>query len=592
MTWQAWLTLAAVAVSMGLLIFTRFSADIVLLGALTVLVLCGILTAEEAAQGMASTGMITVGVLYIVVSGLRETGAIQIIAGRVLGRPKTLTAAQLGLMVPVAALSAFLNNTPVVAMMIPAVSDWAKRLRLSPSKLMIPLSYAAILGGTCTVIGTSSNLVVNSLMKQSADVRPLGLFEIAWIGVPGTVAGILFVVLLSRWLLPERRPAISKHDDPREYTAEMLVEPGSPLVGRTLEEAGLRNLPGAYVAEIDRGGDILAAVSSSERLHANDRLVFVGLVETVVDLQKMRGLTPATNQVFKLDSPRSARTLVEAVVSPTCPLVGKTIREGRFRSVYNAAVIAVARNGERVRAKIGDITLRAGDTLLLEARPAFAEQQRNSRDFFLVSPIEDSAPPRHERAPLAIAILAGMVAVVTAGWLDMMVAGMAAAGVMIVTGCCRPAVARRSVDWSVLLVIAASIGLGQALLKTGAAATLANELIGLARGNPWAALAAVYVVTALTTATITNAAAAVLVFPIALETAQNLDVSFTPFAVVIMVAASKCFATPIGYQTNLMVYGPGGYRFADYLRIGVPLTVVIGLVTVLLVPQIWPLTVP
>ncbi len=592
MIWQAWLTLAAVAASMGVLVFTQVSADIVLLGALTLLVLCGVLTPEEAAGGMASTGMITVGVLYVVVSGLRETGAIQIIAERVLGRPRTLAAAQLGLMIPVAALSAFLNNTPVVAMMIPAVSDWAKRLRLAPSKLMIPLSYAAILGGTCTVIGTSSNLVVNSLMKQSAGVRPLALFEIAWVGVPGAAAGILFVVLLSRWLLPERGPAISKHDDPREYTAEMLVAPGSPLIGRTLEEAGLRNLPGAYVASIERGGDILPAVSSAERLHADDRLVFVGLVETVVDLQKIRGLAPATDQVYKLDSPRFARTLVEAVVSPTCRLVGKTIREGRFRSVYNAAVIAVARNGERVRAKIGDIELRAGDTLLLEARPAFVEQQRNSRDFFLVSPIENSAPLRHERAPLAMAVLAGMVAVVTAGWLDMMVAAMAAAGLMIVTGCCRPAMARRSVDWSVLLVIAASIGLGEALLKTGAATTLANALIELARNSPWASLAAVYVVTAVTTAVITNAAAAVLIFPIALKTAQTLGVSFTPFAVVIMIAASKSFATPIGYQTNLMVYGPGGYRFADYLRIGVPLTAVIGVVAVLLVPQFWPLTIP
>jgi di/tricarboxylate transporter len=477
-------------------------------------------------------------------------------------------------------------------MMIPAVSEWAKRLRLSPSKLMIPLSYAAILGGTCSVIGTSSNLVVNALMGQAADTRPLGMFEIAWIGLPGTLVGMLFILTLGRWLLPERRPAISKHDDPREYTAEMMVEPNSPLVGRTLEEAGLRSLPGAYVAEIDREGDTLAAVSSTERLRANDRLVFVGLVETVVDLQKMRGLTPATDQVFKLDSPRSTRTLIEAVVSPACPLVGKSVREGRFRSVYDAAVIAVARNGERVRAKIGDIVLRAGDTLLLEARAAFVEQQRNSRDFFLVSPIQDSAPPRHERAPLAIGILAGMVAAVTAGWLPMMTAAMVAAGLMIVSGCCRPAVARRSVDWSVLLVIAASIGLGEALMKTGAASTLANALIGLARGDPWLALAAVYVVTALTTASISNVAAAVLVFPIALQTAQNLDASFTPFAVVVMIAASKCFATPIGYQTNLMVFGPGGYRFADYLRIGVPLTVVIGLVTVLLVPQIWPLTIP
>jgi di/tricarboxylate transporter len=307
----------------------------------------------------------------------------------------------------------------------------------------------------------------------------------------------------------------------------------------------------------------------------------------VVDLQRFRGLIPATDQVFKLKHPRAQRCLVEAVVSESAPLVGQTIRDGRFRTLYDAVVIAVARNGERLRGKIGDIVLRPGDTLLLEARPSFVEQQRNSRDFLLVSRIEDSTPPRHERAWVALAILGAMVTVVTFGWLSMLVAGMLAAGLMIMTGCCTAAVARRSVDWQVLLVIAAAFGLEQALWKSGAASIIAGTFLGAAGDNPHLALAVVYGVTLLLTELLTNNAAAALMFPIAVTTATGLGVHPMPFVIAVMVAASCGFATPIGYQTNLMVYGPGGYRFADYLRIGVPLDILIGLTAVLVIPLAW-----
>ena len=225
-------------------------------------------------------------------------------------------------------------------MLIPAVSDWAKRQQIAPSKVMIPLSYAAILGGTCSLIGTSTNLVVNGLFIKSQGYG-LPMFEITKVGLPAAIVGCLFILSTNRWLLPDRRPAISQSDDPRNDTAEMLVQPDSPLVGKTIEDAGLRHLPGAYLAEIDRDGTVLPAVSPQERLRENDRLVFVGIVESVVDLQKTRGLIPATNQVFKLESLRSVRCLIEAVVSNTCPLIGRTIRDGNFRTAYNAVVVAV-----------------------------------------------------------------------------------------------------------------------------------------------------------------------------------------------------------------------------------------------------------
>ncbi|MDA1017728.1 MAG: SLC13 family permease, partial [Planctomycetota bacterium] len=420
------------------------------------------------------------------------------------------------------------------------------------------------------------------------DGTGLGMFEIAWIGVPVTIVGIVYMLVCTRVLLPERVPAIRQLDDPREYTVEMLVDPFSPLVGRSIEDAGLRHLPGMYLMEIDRDGHVLPAVSSNAFLQANDRLVFVGVVESVIDLQRIPGLKPATNQLFKLDAPRSERCLIEAVVSDTCPSAGLSIREAKFRSRYNAAVIAVSRNGQRINKKIGDIQLQSGDTLLLEAHPSFADVHRNSRDFYLLSRVEGSTPPRYEKALLARIILTAMVVVVATGVLSMLKAALLAAALMIGTRCCRGSQARASIDWSVLLTIGAGLGLGKAMEKSGAASFLAEEMITLAGSNPTLILAIVYGLTMVFTNLITAKAAAVLFFPIAIQAAALLDVSPKPFVMGLIVAAAASFATPIGYQTNLMVLSPGGYRTSDYLRIGGFLSLIVAAIAIVLVPIVWP----
>lgn len=587
MTFEAGLTVAVVAGVLGVLFGTRLAADMVFLAGLAILMVFGVLSPAEAFDGLGNPGLVTVGVLYVVVAGLEDTGGIRWIVQRLLGRPRSLGHAQIKLMWPVAAMSAFLNNTPVVAMLIPAVREWGRKHDLAASKLMIPLSYAAIMGGTCTLIGTSTNLVVYGLLTEQVPGASLEMFDLAWVGLPLALAGIAFIYGTSRWLLPERRPAIAQFSKPREYSVEMLVDREGPLVGQNIEEAGLRHLSGMYLIEIDRKETVLPAVSPREVLQGGDRLVFVGMPDSVVELQKIRGLTPATSQVFKLEGPRSQRMLFEAVVSDHCRLIGQSIRQGRFRARYNAVVIAVARGGRRLRQKVGDIVLRPGDTLLLEARPSFIEQQRNSREFLLVSRLEDSSPPKYERAPVALGLLVLMVASVTVGLLSMLEAAMLAAAGMLITRCTGVERARQSIDWSVLLVIAAAFGIGTALESTGVAAATAHGLVDLAGGVPWINLAAVYVGTALFTALITNNAAAVLMFPIALAVAGDLDVSPMPFVIAVMLAASASFATPIGYQTNLMVLGPGGYRFIDFLRVGLPLNVVTGLVAILLIPLVW-----
>ena len=602
MSWEAWFTLGVIVVTLALLATSRFGADIVVTAAVSLMVFVDlavpgaeILSTKEAIVGMSNEGMLTVAVMYVVVCGLSETGAVQWLGRGLLGRPRSALGALARMMVPVTAISAFMNNTPLVAMFIPVINDWCKRNRISPSKLMLPLSYAAVLGGTCTLIGTSTNLVVSGMWDATG--RPaLGMFEIAWLGVPSAIAGILYVLFVGRSLLPDRKPVLSEREDARSYTVEMLVDEGGPLVAKTIEQAGLRGLPGLFLAEIERAGELLAAVGPERMLAGGDRLVFVGVIESVVDLRKVRGLSPVPDQVVKLNAPRPQRRLVEAVVSNSSPLAGRTVREGRFRSVYSAVVIAVARNGERIaNQKIGDIELRPGDTLLLEAPQSFVEQHRNSRDFYLVSEIADSAPVRHEKAIVSLGILVGMVALATVsdllGWpVKMIHAAVLAAGLMILTRCCSGPQARRAVDWQVLVTIAAALALGRGLEITGAASVIAERLVALASGHAWLTLAAIYFITMMFTEIITNNAAAALMFPIALAISERLGVDFKPFACTIMMAASACFSTPIGYQTNLMVMAPGGYRFSDYFRIGIPLNLLMMSVTVLLAPMIWPLT--
>ena len=581
------LTLGVVVAAIIAMMVSRAGPDLILLAGLTVLIVSGIIPAKDAVHGFANEGLISVAVLFIVAEGLEQTGAITSLIKKMLGLPSSRITALLRLMLPTATMSAFLNNTPVVAVMLPVLDDWSKKCRLSVSQLMIPLSYATILGGLCTVLGTSTTVVVNGLMS-SEGLEPLSLFEPGFVGLPCCFVGLIYILTTGKLLLPNRKPASMNLDDPREYTIEMLVDPTSPLVGKTIEAAGLRHLTGMFLMEVDREGHILPAVSPSERLHANDRLVFVG-VDSVVDLQKLPGLTPATDQVFKLDSPRSERCLIEAVASNTCPVINTTIRDARFRTRYNAVVIAVSRNGQRVRGKIGSITLLAGDTLLLEAHTSFADVQRNSRDFYLVSRVENSTPLRREKAWIAQIVLIGLVLLNTVfGW-QILPSALLAAMILILTGCVKAHEARASIDWSVLITIAAGIGIGEAMKAehSGAGPFIAEYLTSFSGGAPIAALAIIYGITMVFTNLITAKAAATLLFPVAVSTAASMGVNPMPFVVAVMIAAAASFATPVGYQTNLMVQGPGGYRYSDYVRFGGPLSLLLWIVAVLVIPLRW-----
>jgi di/tricarboxylate transporter len=585
--WQAVLTGGIVTATLAALLFIQRAPDMVMIGGVVLLLAVGVLTPDEALRGMSNEGMITVAALFVVASAVERTGALASLVDRALGRPKSLASAQLRTMIGPGVISAFTNNTPVVALMVPAIRDWAKKHRLSVSKLLMPMNAAVVLGGLCTLIGTSTNVVVSGLVAAKRGA-PLEMFDITWLGVPLFACGLVYLIVASRTLLKDRRPPMSTSDDPRQYSLEMVVDPGSPLAGRTIEQAGLRHLDGLFLMEIDRGGHVIAAVAPTERLEAGDRLVFVGVIDSVVELQKIRGLRPATDQVFKLDDPRSERVLVEAVVSPSCPLVGRTIREGRFRSTYGAVVIAVARDGERLQMKIGDIVLQPGDTLLVEAGTAFVDRQRSNRHFYLVSEVTGSTPPRHDKAWIACTVLAAMVLAAALDLVPMVAAALVAAGAVVALRCISSTEARRAIEWESLLLIAASFGLARAMEKTGLAGAMAASTIGAAGDNPHVVLAAIYLVAMLFTELMSNNAAAVLTFPIAWQTAADLGVNPMPFVMAITVAASCGFATPMGYQTNLMIYGPGGYKFRDYVRFGGPLNLLVMALTVALAPLIWP----
>lgn len=586
MAWEAVFTLVLLMSVLGALVVTRVSADLILMGALILLVITGVLSPSSALSGFANPGVITIATLYVVAAGLKETGAVQWIARRMLGHPKTSSGAQARLIAPTGILSAFMNNTAVVAMFIPAVQDWAQRLNISASKLLLPLSYAAILGGTCTLIGTSTNLVVDGLLQSRLDIH-LGLFELAWVGVPLLLVGGIFLVLFGTRLLPDRGGLKEELEQVREYGVEVEVMSPGPLIGRTIAEAGLRALQYGYLTEIDRKGRLITPVEPDRMLQPEDRLYFVGAPECASELRRIQGLKPASASVSKLNLENHQRCLVEVVLGPEFAALGQTVRDSRFRTRFNAAILSISREGKRVPGKLGDIRFRMGDTLLLEASQQFAEQYRFRRDFLLVSTLNDSTPPDFSKAPMALGILLAMVVASASGLLSILEAAFLAAGAMIATRCITASRARRSVDLPVLVVIASSFALGAAMSETGAAQWVAGSLLNLGVLSPWLALALVYLLTATFTEVITNNAAAVLMFPIALAVSEQLGVNFIPFAVAVMFAASASFITPLGYQTNLMVYGPGRYRFTDYMRIGIPLSLIIGTTSVILIPLIW-----
>lgn len=591
MTAHAWLTAAVIAGMMAALASNRLGADLVMLGALAVLLVTGVIDPGQAFGGFANEGLLTVAFLYVVVAGLRQSGVVARVAARLLGRPATAFDAQLRLVGPVAALSAFVNNTPLVAVYLPLVSSLARRSSVAPSRLFLPLSYAAILGGVCTLIGTSTNVVVNGLILEynrggAGGLTPFGMFTLSPVGVPVALAGLAYMLLAGRRFLPDRAAAHARDDERRDYMVALRAEPGAAVVGLSLESAGLRHLSGLFLAHIERQHDVLRAVGPDEIVRADDVLVFVGVRASVVELHQIQGLVPVA-----WDAAAGARhdhRLIEAVITPSSPMVGQTIRDGGFRTKYGGVIVAVHRHGERLAGKLGDIRLRAGDAVLIEAPPGFAARHEHSTAFHLVSGPEGPVLPRHDRAWLATAIFAGFVVLSATGWMATLTAAVLAAGAMLVLRCTDVTVARQTVDWPVLVVIGAGLGVGRAVEASGLAAAVADVVLGAtAGGGPVWLLAGVYALTWALTSVLSNTAAAVLVFPVALRAAQASGVAFEPLAMAIAIAASCEFTTPIGYQTNLMVQGPGGYRLGDYLRFGGPLTILCGVVAVTLIAALY-----
>ncbi|SFJ25118.1 Di-and tricarboxylate transporter [Marinobacter persicus] len=586
MDWQGWFTLGLALSSLLLMSSGRVAPHMVMLAVLVVLSATGILEPDQALSGFSNTGLVTVVALFVVAAGIHHSGGVDLLVHHLLGNPGTTRRAQARIALPVTLLSGFLNNTPVVATMIPAVHAWSRKIGIPPSKLMIPLSYAAILGGSLTMIGTSTNLVVNGQYQQLTGSDSFSIFAITKVGLPVAVIGLVAIlVFMPRWL-PSRKDQ-QKFGSVNEFTLEVAVAHGGPLVGKSVGEAGLRELDRLYLVEIERNGSVVTAVPSEEHLRGGDRLVFAGDTQAISDLLRINGIVPSVHDDEPaLSKDRAERRLVEAVLSPQSNVLGQTIRDARFRDRYGAVVLAVARGGERVPGNLGNIRLRPGDVLLLEARPAFVSRQRYNKDFLLINDL-DTEPPRHDRAWLSWGILFTLVGLAALGVVSMLNAALVGAALVILTGCCSVGQAQKAIDVPVALTIASAFALGAALEQTGAASYLAEGVIGLSGDNLLLTLILVYVVVSVLTEMLTNNAAAILMVPVVLSLTRTLGVDAEPFMIAIMMAASASFATPLGYQTNMMVLGPGGYRFSDFVRVGLPMNLLVGAASIVVIVLVY-----
>ncbi len=590
MGWEAWFTLAVVVAVMAALARDLYPPAMVLVAAMVAVLAAGIVTPAEALSGFSNPAPVTIAALYVVSAAARRAGLLDPVVAWALGDGDSPTRGLARLLPPVTAASAVFNNTPIVAMLVPQVERWASRHRRSVSALLMPLSFAAVLGGVVTLMGTATNVVVSGLLEAEG-LAPLGFFEITRVGLPVAVAGLAVLVVAAPRLLPDRKSAEEQAlAGFRDFTVAMRVEPDGPLVGKTVDRAGLRHLHGVFLARLEHEANPVVPVAPDRRLAAGDVLHFVGRVDDVKDLAQIPGLAPAeADQVEGLGTDRVS--YFQAVVGPSSPAVGKSIRDFGFRGRYQAAVVAIHRAGERIHAKLGDVVLRPGDTLLVAADPGWGRRWGDRHDFLLVSPLGDAETAPKARRPWAfVALVVGMVVTVAAGWLPLVTAALLAAALVVVGGFVTVAEARRSVDLDVVVTIAAAFGLAAAMETSGLAAALGDGLVSsLGPLGPVGVLAGVVVATTVLKELVTNNAAVLILLPIALATAADLGLQPRGFALAVAVAAATPFLTPIGYQTNLMVYGPGGYRFGDYLRLGTPLTVLVIVLVLALVPVFWPL---
>ncbi len=581
-----------------------WTPDAVLLVGLTAVTVTGVIDLESALLGFANPTLLALGSLYVVAAALRESGALDRAVQMLLGEGDRGIRRVLVRMCPsVSIYSGFLNNTPVVAMGIPALRRWGRRQGVPASKLLIPLSYAAILGGLCTLIGTSTNLVVHGLL-QSHGYAGFGFFELAWVGVPCAIAGLAYVIFVSPFLTPDRVDIREEEERQRALLVELELTDGSSLVGETVEESGVAVLPGLRLARINRGDREIAPVRSEEELRARDRLFYEASEDVeppVPNLAHYPGLQLAARTPREIKRTGRARELHEAVVTEGSRLAGSTVEKVRFLERFGAAVTGVRRGGNRLGGPVGQVVLRSGDVVMLDTGAGFREAFEDVAEFLVTTEAGGEGPEEHLEAPaearpggrhlvVSVAVLVGIVALVATGTLHVALAGMLGVTALIALRVIEPARAREAVDWSVLLVIGAALGLGQAMESSGTADLVAGAIVDLtASYGSRAVLAGVVVATAMLTEIITNNGAVAIMFPIVISVAQTLGVEPRALFISVTLAGSMSLMTPIGYQTNLMVYGPGNYRFTDFFRVGAPLQVVLWVVVIVLAPIVWPM---
>ena len=564
-------------------------ADVVAMLAFSILLITGILSSKQAMAVFSNNGPITVGCMFVLSAALERTGLIERIGGYTAGAAgKSPVVALVAMALVVMVLSAFINNTPVVVVLTPVAFMLARALKISPSRLLIPLSYAAIMGGTTTLIGTSTNLLVNGIIT-SKNMAPISMFEITGAGVIMGLAGIVYLATIGRWLLQDRvTPGIQRPE--RAFVTEVLVPATSPFNGKTLSEAGLTSERGVEVIDVIRNGFSRRYSKDHIRLEANDRLVVRSQMADVMGLRESERLVFGAREEHQVEPIESVEaTVMEGVVGPQSRLIGYKISDLNFRRMFDVYILAIYRQGTELRENFDNIELQSGDTLLLEG-PAPGLRRLFDRRLMVNLTQPSERPFRRDKAPIAVGAIAVVMALATFNVLPIEALAIAAATLVIATGCLTAEEAYTAIEWRVLMLIFGMLGLGLALENTGAAELIVRASTTLVEGlGPVAVLALVYVLTSALTEIVSNNATAVLLTPIAIGLAQELGVDPRPFAMAVLFAASASFATPIGYQTNTFVYGVGGYKFSDFVKIGLPMNVINAVVAILVIPIFWPL---
>ena len=561
-----------------------FIAGIIMLG------LFGILTPSEILSGFANEQIMIILMLLMIGEMIRNTGVLEGFFDRIFKSAKTYRGFLGRMVLSVSTFSAFLNNTPLVAILMPYVNTWSQRNKISPSKLLIPLSFAAILGGCATLIGTSTNLIVNGLVQAQTIIpgfNTFNIFDFVWAGVPMIIIGGAFLVIFSYRLLPDKRDVMNDFvENTRSYLVHTRIREDSTLPGKTIQEAGMRNLEGLFLAEIIRNNTQIGPVNPNDRLRNDDILVFAGETNTIAELVKTKsGLEFAELGMY---SRKEHTEAIEVVISHNSALMGNTVKDSMFRSKYDAAVVAVHRNGERITGKIGTVKLRAGDVLLLVAGSDFNKLSRNTQDFYLISRVRDYRRTKPYEPALLIGglILAIMLSATKLVSLFLSLAIIITAALLLKL--INQKELPKTIDFNLAIIIAMSLALGQAMIKSGVANHIGHFLVDfLMPLGKLTILFGIYIISALLSAYVTNKAAVAILFPIVLTISIKMEVDPLPLVLVMTYAAAASFLTPIGYQTNLMVYGPGGYNFKDFLKIGLPLTLIYMVVSVLIIYGIY-----